>query len=158
MVSLVATEGVPIEGNRRYESYQRGEGVKRIMSGDVKRFFDPKLFEWKRGENGRYRKEMTIRITPKGQISLSKKAADKIKEVAEPSEEGFYVAEIGIAKKAIAVRPIHPEKLGYRFRWAKGLLVCTSTTLVSELKWELPLKAIAVWDDKNNMLVAKIEG
>ena|SRR5690606_17457072 len=129
-----------------------------MVHGEVKRSFDPKLFEWKRGQEGwGARTDMKIRISERGQIFLSSAAAKKFKEYAEPSEAGFYRAEIGIAKKAIAIRPVPFDSMGYRFRENKGMLVCNCRRLVKSLEWELPLKLVATWDAKHNMLVAKVE-
>jgi len=127
-------------------------------NSDVVRSFDPKFFRWTNGtEEHGSKKEMRIRIYKQGTIFISSLAAKKFAEHTSMTEGGFYRAEIGIAKKAIAIRPLPPEESGYRFRPSKaGGLVASCSKLVKTLEWDLPLVAVASWDERHKMLVAKI--
>lgn len=127
-------------------------------NSEVVRSFDPKFFKWSRGKEEHGAKmEMRVRIYPSGLIVLTTRAAQKIKEHTSATDGGFYRVEIGVAPKAIAFRPLPPEEEGYRFRqYKQGGLVASCRKLVKTLEWDLPLVAIAAWDEKNKMLVGKL--
>lgn len=125
----------------------------------LKRSFDPSFFDWKDGTEERAGgKDMRIRIYKKpGQIVLTTAAARKIQECVEKAEGGFYRVKIGIAKKAIAIKPLRPDEVGFRM-WLKkrGTAVISCANLIQTLDWQLPLVVPAVWDKENQMLVGII--
>lgn len=131
-------------------------------NSEVIRSFDPRYFNWSDGrEEHGSRYEMRIRIYREGLIFLTSLAAKKFVEYASMTEGGFYRAKIGIAKRAIAIKPLPPEENGYRVRPSKaGGLVIYCKKLVDSLEstfgWELPVVIVATWDKQNKMLVGKL--
>ncbi|WP_054948961.1 hypothetical protein [Numidum massiliense] len=124
--------------------------------------YDPKFFEWHQGTNEKaVQGEKAITIHPKnGQIRISAAAGRTFEEKAELIENRYFRVEIGIAPKAIAVRPVTSNSNGYRAFMAKGskALKISCKYLISTLEWNLssPIKIIAFWDEKHRMLVGKI--
>jgi len=124
--------------------------------------YDPSFFEWYNGKGEKYtwgKRSMTVRITEKG-IYLSVRSAEKIKEVVEERPDGGYTVQIGVAKKAVAFKPVPPGAQGYRFGPTRWGLFCSCARFASRLaeQLELPVTLQAVWDEQNKMLVAKFPG
>lgn len=125
----------------------------------VKVSFDPAFFEWHDGEGmkrKRSKQKMTVRIMSKYGIYLSREAADRIKSVATKQDK-HYLVQIGIAKKAIAFKPVRQGEKGFGFYTTKCGLICSCASFVSKLEQvlTLPVTLQATWDDENKMLVAK---
>jgi len=130
-----------------------------MIHGDVKVSFDPELFDWHDGsEQKGARDDMRIRIYKDGMIYLSEEIARRFAECTTMVEGKFYRAKIGVAKKAIAIKPLPPTATtGFRFRPSKAYgLASSCKSLVQSLGWELPLVLVAFWDHENKMVVGKL--
>lgn len=138
------------------EERRREEEKARANSGRVKRGFTPEAFTWYDDLPDRFTKAEMAVVISKHEIRVLSAAGRKIQEVVEPGPDGYYRVAVGIAPKAIAIRPLPPGKKGLRVRREKksGAMYISCTKLIAKLNWPLPVRMLAVWDEEHQMLVA----
>lgn len=127
-------------------------------SGPVKTGFDPNCFEWHDDIPDRFcQKEMAIVITPR-EIRVLAGAGERFLNLAERGADGFYRASIGIAPKAVAIKPLQPGIKGLRVRKCpkSTALYISCKKLIQRLGWPLPVRLLATWDAEHGMLVGRL--
>lgn|GEM_PF-5769428 len=132
-------------------------------ASEITTSFEPSVFEWEHSEEGP--KDFFIRIRART-IFVSKDVYLQLRDIAEKRgllEEDDYWVEFGVAKKAVAIRLSSEKGAGYKVRMIKGKNGSSQISCMAVIRKINKLcpsadKLDAVWDAKNKMFVAKLQG
>lgn len=133
------------------------------VNGQVTTWIDPSAFTWyKTGQ--RNAGEMAI-VIHKDYISILSAAGEKFISWME-EDYPFIHVKIGIAPKAIAIKPVARAESGIRARKAykkknpaSDSLRLACSSIMAKMTFpegQLPVRVPVIWDEKNEMLVGKL--
>lgn len=119
----------------------------------VTTYFEPDAFTWYERQ---VRGPVTIKVKA-GEIRIPSALGVHFLAAAQADESGHYHAAIGFAPKALAIRPLPPDRVGFlvrKERRSSGIIISCTSLLKQYGLGDHQLEA--QWDARSQMLVAML--